>query len=308
VSSIQERIAAIPLEALDRVEKVITHAGCPDGIASAMLLRRALPEVPIEFVYHGTPEHRQRPCAALFCDFSPPAENAQEWVDAGAIVLDHHATARSVVELFRDRGVYADEVSDPGYSGAMLALALMEWRGFYSLQSREFARLAGIRDTWQKDHRDFERACWQASALTFFPVGDLIQQPPYLSGDQIGVGRLIYERRRTKAVKLAYELEGYRDGPYEFLLFNDSLDKLTSDVGEAVRTVRPDYHFVAGFFYTDSGQLVFSLRSVADGCDVARIAKANGGGGHTRAAGFQAEEGFVDAPIEALRRALGRVS
>ena len=49
---------------------------------------------------------------------------------------------------------------------------------------------------------------------------------------------------------------------------------------------------------------VFSLRSVRDGVDVSAIAKANGGGGHTRAAGFSV--GCHD-PLMAWARALGRV-
>jgi nanoRNase/pAp phosphatase (c-di-AMP/oligoRNAs hydrolase) len=51
--------------------------------------------------------------------------------------------------------------------------------------------------------------------------------------------------------------------------------------------------------------LVFALRSRKDGVDVAAIAKRNGGGGHTSAAGFsQPVTADAPNPVEAFRAAL----
>lgn len=304
--SLTDRIATIPQDAIERLTKIITHAGCPDGIASAMILRCAFPSLPIEFIYHGTAEHHQEPCAALFCDFSPPAERADAWRDAGAIVLDHHATARGVVESFGDRGVFADETADQGVSGALLAWELADRLGEATWAMFQFAVRIGVRDTWQRGASDWDNACHLASALTFFG-SDYWLANGLPDHGHIEAGRVVHERRLTKARELALAIPRHYAGSIGFALFNDSTEKLTSDVGEAARAAGRPIDFVAGFFFTETGQLVFSLRSVADGFDVGALAKANRGGGHTRAAGFQCEDGFVDAPIEALRRAIARL-
>lgn len=305
-ADLQAKVDAIPEDAFAYLEKAIVHASCPDGIASAMLIRHFSPQLPIEFVQHGTPEHHQRPCRALFCDFSPPAERAEEWADAGAIVLDHHATAKPVVELFGDRGVFADEKEHPGVSGAALAY-MLSGPMFRTRDGQRFAELVGIRDTWQRSHPDWDVACHVASALTFYPVEDLIRQSYGLEPYQVETGRIIYERRIERARDVAASTADDVYAGRSFLLFNDGREKLTSDVGEAARELGRPWHFVAGFFYTETGTLVFSLRSVAPAFDVSKIAIANGGGGHTRAAGFQVDCCFGDSPAAAMARALDRV-
>jgi hypothetical protein len=317
--SLTDRINAIPRDAIERLTKIVTHAGCPDGIASAMILHRAFPELPVEFIYHGTPEHNQAPCAALFCDFSPPAERADAWREAGAIVIDHHATARGVVESFADCGVFADEAANPGVSGAFLAflLASSVCGSMVPLSDpqglgwawAQFAEVVGIRDTWRRAHvskETWERACALASTLTFYGAEHWLKVGTLPNRDELLVGSMLHARRVAKARELGLALPRHYAGSIGFALFNDSTEKLTSDVGEAARELGRPLDFVAGFFFSETGQLVFSLRSVADGFDVGALAKANGGGGHTKAAGFQCEEGFVDAPIEALRRAIAR--
>lgn len=122
----------IPLDKLKAVKKIITHDKCPDGLASALILKDALPGVPIVYLQYGTQAHLDLVAedGMLFCDFSPPEARAQEFVDKGAIVLDHHKSAQSVVALFGENGAYADEVNDPGVSGALLAFEHV-WMRFY---------------------------------------------------------------------------------------------------------------------------------------------------------------------------------
>jgi hypothetical protein len=71
--------------------------------------------------------------------------------------------------------------------------------------------------------------------------------------------------------------------------------RLCSDVAEALRQQtdgRTNAAVVAGFAYVvhelSPPQLIYSLRGL-DGFDVAAFAKANGGGGHTAAAGFEVD-------------------
>jgi hypothetical protein len=123
------------VEILKNVRKLIVHGPCADGRASALILRDALPEREILHVQYSTPEHKAlvpEP-GVLFCDFSPWVERvegqmtaagrelAQRWVDAGAIVLDHHTGTADLVAMFGERGVFADVKTGPGVSGAMLA-------------------------------------------------------------------------------------------------------------------------------------------------------------------------------------------
>lgn len=299
------QVEALPVEAILRLEKIVVHANCPDGIASAIILHHALPRLPVEFVVHGTPEHNQEPCRALFCDFSPPAERAQAWVDADAIVLDHHATARPVVELFGNAGVFADEMTDPGVSGALLAYLFAERLGRATHPMLEFAELVGVRDTWRRSHPDWEEACHLSSALTFFGA-DFWLKSGLPDRGHIEAGRVVYEKRLKKAAETAAVLQPQSFQGVRFGLFNDSAEKLTSDVGEAARANGRELDFVAGYFVTNDETLVVSMRSVADGFDVGAIAKANGGGGHTKAAGFQVADGLERAPLDAVHVAIAR--
>ena len=93
----------IPIEKLKQVRVIITHANCPDGIASAILLHDALPEAGIRFLTHRTKEYRELPAHAgmLFCDIAPPSERVELFRALGAIVLDHHKSAEALVKRFR---------------------------------------------------------------------------------------------------------------------------------------------------------------------------------------------------------------
>jgi hypothetical protein len=89
-------------------------------------------------------------------------------------VLDHHASARPVVEAFGDRGIFADEVSQPGVSGATLAFEHV-WRKIvthpdtWPATIEDFAQLVGVRDTWQTQHPQWWRACDLQAVLLGLP-------------------------------------------------------------------------------------------------------------------------------------------
>lgn len=88
-----------------------------------------------------------------------------------------------------------------------------------------------------------------------------------------------------------------------------------SEVGHRLMKDFPECPFCVIYEVTPSGDVVVHLRSRDDGCDVGRLAKAWGGGGHDTAAGFR-----IDAPPSMVvigseelqnisveeRRALGR--
>lgn len=281
-------------ELLADVRKIVSHAGCPDGFASALILRHVLPHAEVVFVEHSTPEYAGLPAepGMIFCDIIPPAARAGDFLAAGALVLDHHKGARELVASFGERGVFADEVTEPGVSGASLAfrevwseLAVGEAAAARP-QVERFARRAGIRDTWQRDDSEWDEACAQAAALLFFGYTALAEQP-WLDEEHMAVGRRLVAQRRAEATATA------RDGLFRLkphvAVYNDR-DGSVSDVAQAAFDLDEHIQMVAGFRYrvTSDGQLhlVFSLRSRLDGLDVAALAKRAGGGGHRSAAGF----------------------
>ena len=107
---------------LKSVNRIIVHGNCPDGMASAILLYDAINIEP-EFHVHNTKAFKNLKITpnTLFCDICPPANLVDKFVAAGGIVLDHHKDKEAVVAKFGDRGVFADEINEPGVSGASLA-------------------------------------------------------------------------------------------------------------------------------------------------------------------------------------------
>jgi oligoribonuclease NrnB/cAMP/cGMP phosphodiesterase (DHH superfamily) len=288
-------VARIDPALLERVKTIVSHADCPDGIASALILRGALGEARVTFVEHNTPEQRDLPATEgmIFCDVVPPRERTQEFVEAGAIVLDHHRAARDVVESFGDRGVFADEKTEPGISGAPLAHREV-WCALRDDDERvrRFATLAGIRDCWLTDHPDWEEAAAQSAALLFFGYEAIARElpkgaAPCLSETQMDVGRRQRAQRMATARETA-DRKLYRLRP-DVAVYNDR-DRLLSDVAGLAFDTDSSLRVVGGFHYkvTSDGAMlmVCSLRSRGDDVDVAAIAKRQGGGGHTSAAGF----------------------
>jgi hypothetical protein len=303
----------IPLDKLRQVKTIIVHRDCPDGIASAMILHDALPDAEIRAVQYGPERDALEPePGMLFCDMTPPDDFADEFRIQGALVLDHHAKQRWIVEMFadEDQGVFADEDEEPGVSGAVLAYREVWepsgiWEGAHRMRDRvkSFAELAGIRDTWQREHPRWREACAQAEVLMFWGLEEMDDEAgPFLDKSDMAMGHKLLHKKLTRTREIA-EHGCLRVS--NVLLFNDP-DHLISDVAEAARELHPDIEIVAGFFYAvhnDEMSLAFSLRSGTGGLDVGAIAKANGGGGHTRAAGFRAWA-CGRGPIERLQIAL----
>jgi hypothetical protein len=314
----------IPIDKLRSVQKLVTHARCPDGIASAILILDAMPwlEPPdVIFLEHGSREYAELRCepGMLFCDLAPPAARVREFVEAGAIVLDHHAGARETVQAFGELGVFADERTEPGVSGAVLAFREV-WRpiagGVYlepartvalvqaEAEAEDFARLAGIRDTWRRDSEDWRAACEQAAALMFYPVSTWLAMMPGFFGrsdcqDKLAIGKVLLDQRLELN---RYELSKahlHETGRGTKLVLVNTTD--TSDLAELLREPTadsrqptapenpvPNVDILIGFRYMSepdgTTRLRLSMRSVSH-VPVLPLATHLGGSGHERAAG-----------------------
>ena len=215
----------IPLDTLRAINHVVVHNDA-DGIASAMIFKDVLPTVRVSVVAYDSPEHKEMPAepGMAFCDFSPYIDRYPKFVEAGAIVLDHHDTQKPIVEAFGELGVYGE--NDKTEAGAYLAyrevwLPLMSerWRArqieglghpspnpmnlrYDTLRERveEFALLTSIRDTWKTKHPQWRKACEQSEALHFWPEEKLLSGIPSEEWDQLlHLGPMLFERKLKAA-------------------------------------------------------------------------------------------------------------
>jgi hypothetical protein len=287
---------------------IVTHKNCPDGTASAMICHAALPKAEVLPRTYDEEDYENLPAqpGMLFVDIIPPKARFEEFLEAGAIVLDHHKKVESVTQRFveRGQGVFADEKAEPGVSGALLAFRHV-WsvlEGPHSTRALrdavvtrgvgpllwDFAFLAGIRDTWQVESPHWADACAQGAALSHLGLRYLLSPTrggitAALLPEELEMGRILFEEKVVRAKEEAARAHL----TYGFAFIND---RSPSDFAEALRAVRSDLNAAVGFSYVLTADrrlmLVFSLRSIAEGFDVGEIAARAGGGGHTRAAGF----------------------
>lgn len=299
---------------LRNIKTVISHGNnCPDGVASAMVVADAyrallgtapLPEIRV--VDHQSEEKANLEPAAgmLFVDISPSEEKAQAFIDVGTLVLDHHKKGSSVQAFVRaGLGVFGDEDRDPGVCGAVLAYEHV-WKplreggqpapegasfptealAIEPLIVREFSRLSGIRDTWQTRSPDWLKACKMAEALRFWPLEKLLELKPLEWKPFIDLGQVLWDRKTRTVTKVSERVFRWTSPRGTRVAIFQGV-KLSSDVAEAIGSstdliVAYDIAYENGEF-----KLICSTRS-RGAYDCGALALAYGGGGHTRAAGF----------------------
>lgn len=280
---------------LAAVTTIVSHADCPDGVASALIAKEAVhrhrgPNACAEvlFMRYGTKELAELVAVPrmLFVDMTPPKERVSDFIHAGAIVLDHHLAQKEIVASFEelDSGVFADEKEEPGVSGALLAYREL----FVPLVGEEpivraFAETAGVRDTWQKQDPRWDEACAQAAALRFWPWETLAKVPnvsmlaPFLHIGPTLIAKDKERDARSIAESFRFTARGRRVVCFEGLHTSDIADVLGGDADLVV-----GWHF-----FVDKGQskVTLSFRSRGPNIKAIDIAKRLGGGGHTQAAG-----------------------
>lgn len=264
------------------------HAGCPDGLGAAWAVSRAwgpgaryLPRGHEDVVDASAYEGQ----LVVFVDIAPSNEELRALAGRAAkvIVLDHHVTARERFE--NDLGVQNALAGrghlilfDLAHSGAMLA-----WNHFHPDQpAPDLLRYVEDQDLWSwklpaseevnaalsSYPRDFET--WDELAAR--PIAGLMAEgTPILRATRIEVERALQSAhpvllgsRRAEAV-------------------NASLHR--SKIGHELAS-RAAFKLPWGVVYRVTGARVdISLYSIGD-LDVAKVAQAYGGGGHTNASGF----------------------
>lgn len=273
----------LTMEIKDKITTIVTHKNCPDGKASAIVLKKAFPEANFVFLSPSSKEHLELQPAPgmLFCDFCPHPTTYQQFIDAGAYVLDHHKHAKDIIAAFGDKGVFADEEKEPGVSGAVLAFREIYCPkfGYDNTDLYRFVTLVGIRDCYVKNSPLFEEACKQSAMLNFYSeeyiLSHEITEADYILGDYI------YANGLKKAKETADKK----------LIIKDRIAIMAgTDTTDTAGFVfdQHDVDMLAGLrVIIEAGEAKVTVSMRARGkVDVGAIAKVNGGGGHTNAAGF----------------------
>ena len=303
-------------KALRNVKIIVSHDNCGDGTVAALLCRDAIRQAEVRFVQHGTAALKEMKAEPnmLFVDICPPADRVQEFVAAGAIVLDHHKTAKATVEAFGANGVFADETKEPGISGAMLAyrevwswLRFDEAGAFLKDFAHTMARLTGIRDTWQNQDKDWEKAVKLSHLMHLCPntqwLNWELETLAMTWTSQFSWLQDVLTDKHNKSVERSIKGGARRTSQKgtRVILFNS-----LSNTSDAAEVLDDTVDVVAGFSYEQEGdgaKLIFSLRSHTD-FDCSAFCKAHGGGGHTKAAGFSVLDGGESGPYQTFMRLL----
>ena len=286
----------IPIDNLRRVTTVIAHENCPDGLAAALIARDALPNCSsVQFVQHNTDTYETLPAVPgmLFVDITPPPIRAADFASVGTVVLDHHKDKREIIASYGENGVFADEALEPGVSGAVLAYRHI-WKPLMGegdiglgLFVADFARLAGVRDTWVRSDPQWHEAGVQASTLMFFPPGFWLDKTmPEIESSWPSlrwIGDVQARRHEEKVDRVVIGSHRFTTDKGTRVACFEGVH-LSSDAAERIGK---EADLIVGFGYKidpDRGAiLILSCRSHT-GFDCSAFAKAHGGGGHTRAA------------------------
>lgn len=275
------------------LKKAVVHDSCADGTASALLLKAVLPHLDIQFVQYGTDAYRNLVAepGMIFADFAPPPNRVQEFIDAGALVLDHHKGAKAIVDAFGDNARFGDETTQPGVCGAVLV-----YEHVYKPltggddRAKEFATLAGIADTWVRESPLWEQAMVQVNTLQFYPRAFLLELDflRILNSDlwwqMLHVGKISYDQFQTRVARTIKGGYRFRSDKGTRVIIFEGLSKTSV----AAEVLGDDVDLVVGwsiFAEENVPKVVFSTRSHTT-FDCMSFCKAHGGGGHTKAAGF----------------------
>lgn len=311
-------------EKLRQVKEVYSHAHCPDGLSSAMIVKAAYSSIGlspnIEFVQYDTADHdRMTPRPhQLFVDITPPKKRWEEWRELDPIVLDHHDTVKHVTEGLG--GVYGGEND----SGASLAFKHV-FRSLFKdslwnaadVANREavlekwakFAFLCMLRDTWKDGHEQWRDAASLAQSLSFYTPKPMLEAATKVDFDfdeMLRFGRVLYKKVEWKAIQAARGSYFEHHAGKKFGYFNCT-EKIISEACHELLEKHDCDVAVAFFSKMEDGRydLSLSLRSKKPekgGVPVNKMAEFWSGGGHAPAAGFRIKDAMNVPFSEVVQR------
>jgi uncharacterized protein len=260
---------------------VIYHADCLDGFTAAWAAWLKHPDATFVAAHHGEEPPDVTGEQVVIADFSYDLATVRglHTVATAFTLLDHHQTA---LPLQHEPGCLIDQ----SRSGAAIA-----WDYFHSDASKELPALVKYvqdRDLWrhelphtQEVHAylsslSYEFEEWTSAARALADGLDVVvsQGEAILRFTQKAVDRM---------VKRAYLV----DFPTQHGDIRVPAVNTAEHASDVLNELAKDQPFAVAYAYKDS-MWKCSLRSAADGEDVAVIAEQFAGGGHKHAAGFEA--------------------
>ena len=297
----------------------IYHGNCADGFTAAWAVWKALGDE-VEFIpaTYGDEPPDVVGADVIIVDFSykRPVIEAMEEQARSILILDHHETARDDLagfprpysdwELHHQSVTHWDELSDApcicavfdmDRSGAQLAWDYFHMdHGYHSgmpLIRPALVDYIADRDLWRFDlpHSRAAASWYFSRAYDFHEWQRMADQLKNAEGFSAAVAEgIVIDRKHAKDIAELLSVTrremvicGYRV-PVANLPYT-----LASDAGNLMAEGQP---FAATYFDTATGNRAVSLRSHKRGVNVAKIARAYGGGGHARAAGFKASRAW----------------
>ena len=266
----------------------IYHGNCPDGFASAWVVRKALGKQ-VTF-YAGI--HQQRPPDVkgrhvLLVDFSYKKDVIEEMLQTALsiTILDHHISAMNeLVSLLTDKTI--DGIFDINKSGAMLT-----WDWFYpDVDAPELIKFIQDRDLWQFKLEGTRNITTGLSSYAYdFDIWDKFMGYNLSELKELKKDGVAIERKLQKDITnlISTGVRRMMIAGYNVPVLNVSSTYI-SDVGNILAKDEP---FAACYWDHADGRS-FSLRSTEKGVDVSEVALQYGGGGHERAAGFTIATGW----------------
>lgn len=254
---------------------VLYHANCNDGNAAAIAAHLKFGEaatyIPVQY-NKPMPEIPDQ-SDVFILDFSYPREILERLHDRSKsiLVLDHHKTAMEELkglpyakfDMTKSGAVLAWEHFHPGEIMPTL-FHIVQDRDLWKFKSPRTRAVTAALQTLVPDFRDYPKYFWNDDML--FSKGTA-----KLEFDTLDIDSAV-----RKAVVTEWGQSGYKAAILNTI-------HLFSEIGERIY-LNYDVDFVAMYFITDSGELVFSFRSKAP-VDVSVLAKRLGGGGHPQACG-----------------------
>lgn len=296
---------------------VIYHANCWDGFCAAWVAKDALGHIEAYPAYYGQEPPDCRGRKVYIVDFCYPRDVMLRLFREAVslVVLDHHKTAQAALDGILDQYVSSPVnlanpaetlptiVFDMNKSGGRLA-----WEYFWDTKlshdangSRYSELVDGsgrsvTRDKapWLVDYTE-DRDLWRHTlphseeinaALRSYPLDFELWDEFY---DNIGQREMF--KREGSAIRRAERqiVDTHVRNAREIEMAGHRVKAVNATVlfSEIAGELAKDAPFGACYFDRQDGKRQWSLRSDENGVDVSAIAKANGGGGHVRAAGFE---------------------
>lgn len=263
---------------------VIYHGdNCLDGFGSAYAAWCHFRQLDLDTAYvaasHGEtpPDCQDREVYILDFSYKRPVLSELCRVARRVTILDHHISAQQELAGLEQEFDNLEVVFDMERSGAAIT-----WDYFHHTPLPGLLACVQDRDLWRFQVPDSQHI---TAALMSYPL-EFERWHTWATSDQAlaklaDEGRAINRyREQLMAQYRQLAVMGTIAG-YEVPIVNCP----SAIVSELVGQLAQGYPFAAG--YTDKGgQRRWSLRSTQEGLNVAEIARAFGGGGHPRAAGF----------------------